>query len=101
MARRIRAREALRLRSVNGLSQNTITRTAHISKCSVQGVLETARERGVSWEDIEGMSEEAAYALLFVPQQGQRRAQGHLAGEPRRPGASTSSPASTGRSARS
>lgn len=65
MARRIRAREVLRLRSVNGLSQNAIARTAHVSKHSVQDVLEAARERGVSWEDVEGMSEEAAYALLF------------------------------------
>lgn len=65
MARRIRAREVLRLRSVNGLSQNAIARTAHVSKHSVQDVLEAARERGVSWEDVEGMSGEAAYALLF------------------------------------
>lgn len=65
MARRIRAREVLRLRSVNGLSQNAIARTAHVSKHSVQDVLEAARERGVFWEDVEGMSEEAAYALLF------------------------------------
>lgn len=65
MARRIRAREVLRLSSVNGLSQNAIARTAHVSKHSVQDVLEAARERGVSWEDVEGMSEEAAYALLF------------------------------------
>ena len=65
MARRIRAREVLRLRSVNGLSKNAIARTAHVSKHSVQDVLEAARERGVSWEDVEGMSEEAAYALLF------------------------------------
>ena len=56
MARRIRAREVLRLRSVNGLSQNAIARTAHVSKHSVQDVLEAARERGVSWEDVEGMS---------------------------------------------
>ena len=50
---------------MNGLSQNAIARTAHVSKHSVQDVLESARERGVSWEDVEGMSEEAAYALLF------------------------------------
>lgn len=65
MARRIRAREVLRLRSVKGLSQNAIARTARVSKHSVQDVLEAARERGVSWEDVEGMSEDAAYALLF------------------------------------
>ena len=50
---------------MNGLSQNAIARTAHVSKHSVQDVLVAARERGVSWEDVEGMSEEAAYALLF------------------------------------
>ena len=65
MARRIRTREVLRLRSVNGLSQNAIARTAHVSKHSVRDVLEAAREQGVSREDVEGMSEEAAYALLF------------------------------------
>ncbi len=46
MARRIRAREVLRLRSVNGLSQNAIARTAHVSKHSVQDVLEAARGAG-------------------------------------------------------
>ena len=65
MARRFRAREVLRQRSVNGLSQSAIARTAHVSKHSVQDVLEAARERGVSWEDFKGMSEGAAYALLF------------------------------------
>lgn len=66
MARRARVRGGiLRLRSVNGLSQNAIARTAHVSKHSVQDVLVAARERGVSWEDVVGMSEEAAYALLF------------------------------------
>ena len=65
MARRVRAREVLRPRSVNGLSQNAIARTAHVSKHSVQDVLEAARERGVSWGDVEGMSEEVAYAPLF------------------------------------
>lgn len=60
MARGIRAREVLRLRSVNGLLQNAIARTAHVSKHSVQDVLEAARERGVSWKDVEGMSEGTA-----------------------------------------
>lgn len=45
MARRIGAREVLRLRSVNGLSQNEIARTAHVSKHSVQDAPE-ARRRG-------------------------------------------------------
>lgn len=74
MARRIGAREVLRLRSVNGLSMNAIARTAHVSKHSVQDVLEAARGgRGVSWEDVEGMSEEAAYALLFLAPLARRR----------------------------
>ena len=45
MARRIRGKEVLRLRSVNGLSQNAIARTAHVSECSFQDVLEAAKER--------------------------------------------------------
>lgn len=36
MARSLRAREVLRLRPVNGLSQNAIAHTAHVSKHSVQ-----------------------------------------------------------------
>lgn len=50
---------------MNGPSQNAIARTAHVSKHSVQDMLEAAREWGVSWEDVEGITEEAAYALLF------------------------------------
>lgn len=45
MARRIRGKEVLRLRSVNGLSQNAIARAAHVSECSFQDVLEAAKER--------------------------------------------------------
>lgn len=73
MARGIRAREVLSLRSVNGLLQNAIARTAHVSKHSVQDVLEAARERGVSWEDVEGMSEGDGLSAA-VPRQGRRRA---------------------------
>ena len=45
MARRIRAREVLRLRSVNGLSQNAIARAAHVLKNGVQDVLVATREQ--------------------------------------------------------
>lgn len=45
MARRICPREILRLKSVNGLSQNAIARIANVSKHSVQNVFEEARER--------------------------------------------------------
>ena len=64
---------------MNTLSQNAIARTAHISKHSVQDVLEAARGRGVSWEgaslgggrrgDVRGGRLRAA-----VPRQGRRRA---------------------------
>lgn len=57
---------------MNGLSQDMIARTAHVSKHSVQDVLEAAREQGISWEDVEGIPEEATYALLF-PGRGRRR----------------------------
>lgn len=46
MARRIRAREALRLRA-SGLSQNAIARAAHMSKHSVREVLDAAEEAGL------------------------------------------------------
>lgn len=36
-----------------------------VSKHNVQDVRKAARERGVFLEDVEGMSEEVAYALLF------------------------------------
>lgn len=45
MARRVRAGEVLRLGLVNGRSQNAITRTAHVSKHSVQDVLGAAKEQ--------------------------------------------------------
>ena len=51
---------------MNGLSQNVIARIAHISVHGVQDVLEAARGRSVSWEDVKGVREEEAYALLFL-----------------------------------
>lgn len=65
MARRIGTKEVMRLRSVNGL-RRTRSPDAHVSKCSAQDVLEAARERGVSCEDIEGMTEDAVFRLLFL-----------------------------------
>lgn len=45
---RTRTRETLKLRPVNGLSKNEITRTARVMQHSVQDVLEAARERVVA-----------------------------------------------------
>ena len=58
---------------MNGLPQNVIARTALVSKLNVQDARQAARERGVFLEDVEGMSEEVAYAFLFS-RQGRLRA---------------------------
>lgn len=72
MARRIRGREVLRLRSVNGLSQNAIARTAHVSKHSpgrTGGREGAGRLPGELRGDVRGISLRVA-----VPRQGRRRA---------------------------
>ena len=64
MARKIRVREILRLRA-SGLSGTAIARTQGMSKTSVMDAFHAADDRGVAWEDVEGMSDAEAYALLF------------------------------------
>ena len=64
MARRIPVREILRLRA-SGLSATVIARTQPVSKTSVIDTFHAADERGVAWEDVEGMPDAEAYALLF------------------------------------
>ena len=64
MARRIPVREMLRLRA-SGLSATAIARTQPVSKTSVVDTFHAADERGVAWEDVEGMTDAEAYALLF------------------------------------
>lgn len=71
MARRIRGREVLRLRSVNGLSQNAIARTAHVSKHSpgrTGGREGAGRLPGERRGDVRGIGLRVA-----VPRQGRRR----------------------------
>ncbi|WP_195534743.1 hypothetical protein [Collinsella aerofaciens] len=63
MAGRTRARETLKLRTVNGLSQNAIARTAHVSENSVQDVLETARKRVVARQARQRVQFDAAGAV--------------------------------------
>ena len=48
--------------------QNVIAHTALVSKHNGQDVRKAAREWGVFLEDVEGMSEEVASALLFSRQ---------------------------------
>lgn len=64
MARAIPVRTILRLRA-SGLSGNAITRSQRVSKTSVMDTFHAADGRGVSWEDVEGMPDREAYALLF------------------------------------
>lgn len=64
MARRIPVRGILRLRA-SGLSGNAIARTQSVSKTSVMDTFHAADEKGVSWDDVEPMSDSEAYALLF------------------------------------
>lgn len=64
MARRIPVKDILRLRA-SGLSGNAIARSQGVSKTSVVDTLRAAGEKGVAWEDVEGMPDAEAYALLF------------------------------------
>ena len=64
MARRIPVRGILRLRA-SGLSGNAIARTQSVSKTSVMDTFHAADEKGVSWDDVEPMTDADAYALLF------------------------------------
>ncbi|MCF6412916.1 hypothetical protein I7648_04270 [Collinsella tanakaei] len=56
MARKIRAREVLRLLG-SGMSRNQIARTQAVSKHSVQAVAEAAEAAGIGWAEAEGMSD--------------------------------------------
>lgn len=64
MARRMPARGMLRLRA-SGLSATVIARTQPVSRTSVIDTFHAADERGVAWEDVEGMPDAEAYAPLF------------------------------------
>lgn len=64
MARKIRAREVLRLLEA-GMSRNEIARTQRMSKHSVQAVAEASAESGIGWAEAEAMSDAEAYSALF------------------------------------
>jgi transcriptional regulator len=51
MANRINVKLILELRS-GGMSQNEIARTRHMSKTSVSTVVNIAKEKAISFEDI-------------------------------------------------
>ena len=64
MARKIRAREVLRLLE-SGMARNAIARSRGMSKHSVQAVSEAAEAAGIGWAVAEGMSDAEACAALF------------------------------------
>lgn len=64
MANRINVKLILELKA-GGLSQNTIASTRHISKKSVSAVVNIAKEKGLSYEDIKDTNDDALYTLFF------------------------------------
>ena len=64
MARRMPVREMLRPRA-SGPSATAMARAQPVSKTSVVDTFHAADEKGVAWEDVEGMSDAEACAPLF------------------------------------
>lgn len=64
MVRKIKAKLVLQLRS-QGLSGRAIASAQGIARNSVQAVLDTAERLGLGWDDVEVMSEDEVYAVLF------------------------------------
>ena len=71
MAKRINVKLILEL-SAGGLTQNEITVSRHFSKTSVSLVLKTAKELGVTADDLRDKPPEEAYRL-FLPGETLRR----------------------------
>ena len=64
MARKIKARLIMQLRE-QGESRRGIARIRHMSMSSVCEVFDIADERGISWVDVEPLSDEEAYRLFY------------------------------------
>ena len=64
MARKIKAKLIMELRE-RGLSRRSIARTRHMSMDSVCDVFDIADERGITWAQVEGMSDDEAYRLFY------------------------------------
>lgn len=64
MARKIRAKLIMQLRE-QGMSRRQIASTRRMSMDSVCEVFRIALERGISWSDVEGMTDDEAYALFY------------------------------------
>ena len=64
MARKIKAKLIMELRE-QGASRRSIATTRHMSMESVCDVLGIADERGITWEQVEGMTDDAVYRLFY------------------------------------
>lgn len=64
MAKKINVRLILQLHD-SGMSQNDIVRTRHMSKTSVSAVVSIAKEKGITFPSVMGMSDADLYKLFF------------------------------------
>ena len=64
MANRINVKLILELKS-GGMSQNEIARTRHMSRTSVSTVVNIAKEKSISFEDIRDLNDDVIYRMFF------------------------------------
>ena len=64
MARKINVKLILELRKA-GLSRNMIAATRHMSKNSVGDVIHIADERGITYDDVSTLDEDAVYRMFY------------------------------------
>ena len=62
MANRINVKLILELKS-GGMSQNEIARTRHMSRTSVSTVVNIAKEKSISFEDIRDLNDDLPHVL--------------------------------------
>lgn len=64
MANKINAKLILELKA-SGLSRNQIATTRHMSKHSVSDVINIAREKDITYEKVNHLSEDEVYRMIF------------------------------------
>lgn len=64
MARKINVKLILELRKA-GLSRNMIAATRHMSKNSVGDVIHIADKRGITYDDVSALDEDAVYRMFY------------------------------------
>lgn len=64
MARKINVKLILELRKA-GLSRNMIAATRHMSKNSVGDVIHISDERGITYDDVSSLDEDAVYRMFY------------------------------------